>query len=379
MCILLEKAVVLGLLFTEGAPICPDAMGANRSTDDIIAALRSAHEKNEPLGPELQDLSGMKFTDADLSGLDLTGCNFSGCEMSRCNLSGARCPSANFDGATLYKAKLDDAEFLGTTFRNANLSECSAIKTGFGMTDLEGANYFNSRLEDSSFVDAQVRKADFRAAKMARSRFLEADLEQSDFSQADLTDVDFRETNIDGADFSRTILNGAHLRDVRNYKQAIWIGADIRDIDFSGAYLVRQHIIDENFLHEFRNQDKVHSALYFVWKLTSDCGRSMVRWGLFLAINVLLFAGIYWGIDQWMPPAEPLASHLTKIGEEGLPGGFIPYIYYSVVTFTTLGYGDVSPQTVVGQIILIIHISIGYLGLGALLSILATKFALRGN
>jgi len=354
-------------------------MEANRSTDDIIAALRRSQEKNESLGPELQDLSGVKFTDADLSELDLTGCNFSGCEMSRCNLSGVRCPSANFDGATLYKAKLDDAEFLGTTFRNANLSECSAIKTGFGMTDLEGANYFNSRLEDSSFVDAQVRNADFRAAKMARSRFLEADLEQSDFSQADLTDVDFRETNIDGADFSRTILNGAHLRDVRNYKQAIWIGADIRDIDFSGAYLVRQHIIDENFLHEFRNQDKVHSALYYVWKLTSDCGRSMVRWGLFLAINVLLFAGIYWGIDQWMPPAEPLASHLTKIGEEGLPGGFIPYIYYSVVTFTTLGYGDVSPQTVVGQIILIIHISIGYLGLGALLSILATKFALRGN
>ncbi|MDP6035936.1 MAG: pentapeptide repeat-containing protein, partial [Verrucomicrobiota bacterium] len=67
-------------------------MEANRSTDDIIAALRSAHEKNEPLGPELQNLSGLKFTDADLSGLDLTGCNFSGCEMSRCNLSGARCP-----------------------------------------------------------------------------------------------------------------------------------------------------------------------------------------------------------------------------------------------------------------------------------------------
>ncbi len=351
-------------------------MEANRSTDDIIAALRSAHEKNEPLGPELQDLSGLKFTDADLSGLDLTGCNFSGCEMSRCNLSGARCPSANFDGATLYKAKLDDAEFLGTTFREANLSECSAIKTGFGMTDLEGANLFNSHLEDSSFVDAQVRKADFRASKMARSRFLEADLEQSDFSQADLTDVDFRETNIDGADFSRTTLNGAHLRDVRNYKQAIWIGADIRDIDFSGAYLVRQHIIDENFLYEFRHQDKAHSVVYHVWKLTSDCGRSMIRWGVFLALNVLLFAAIYWGMDTWMPP-EKMTSHLTGI--EDLHGGFISYLYFSVVTFTTLGYGDVSPITVAGQAVLIVHIAIGYLGLGALLSILATKFASRGN
>ena len=87
-----------------------------------------------------------------------------------------------------------------------------------------------------------------------------------------------------------------------------------------------------------------------------------------------------------MPPEEidpntskPFVSHLTNIGDGGLPGGFIPYLYYSVVTFTTLGYGDVSPQTAAGQIIQIIHISIGYLGLGALLSILATKFATRGN
>ena len=105
----------------------------------------------------------------------------------------------------------------------------------------------------------------------------------------------------------------------------------------------------------------------------------MIRWGVFLALNILFFAVIYWGMDTWMPPAEPFASHLTKIGEGGLPGGFIPYLYYSVVTFTTLGYGDVAPQTVAGQIVLIIHISIGYLGLGALLSILATKFASRGN
>ncbi|MDP7010011.1 MAG: pentapeptide repeat-containing protein [Verrucomicrobiota bacterium] len=354
-------------------------MEANRSTDDIIAALRSAQEKKELLGPEFQDLAGVKFTDADLSGLDLTGCNFSGCEMSRCNLSKASCPSANFDGATLYKANLDGAEFLGTTFREANLSECSALEAGFGRVDLTGAKFFRAQLEDSTFVGAKVQKADFRAAKMSRCRFMEAKLGHADFSRADLKDVDFRETNIDGANFRHASLRGAQLRDARNYTKADWIGADIRDIDFSGAYLVRQHIIDENFLHEFRHQDKIHSAVYHAWKLTSDCGRSMMRWGVFLVLNVLLFAFIYWGMDTWMPPDAPLVSHLKKIGEGGLPGGFIPYVYYSVVTFTTLGYGDVVPQTTAGQIVLIIHISIGYLGLGALLSILATKFASRGS
>jgi uncharacterized protein YjbI with pentapeptide repeats len=352
-------------------------MEANRSAKDIINALRRAQESGEPPDPELLDFRGVNFTDADLSGLDLSGGDFSGCEMSRCNFSEARCPSANFDGATLYQARLDGTEFMGTTFREANLTECSALKTGLGMTDLEGANFFNARLEGATFVDAQIRRADFRAAKMARSRLLEADLEQADFSQADLTDVDLRETNLDDTNFRYSILKGAKLREVRNYTKANWIGADIRDIDFTGAYLVRRHIIDENYLYEFRHQSRVTRVVYFIWKWTSDCGRSMVRWGVFLLLNVILFACIYGAMDAFMPPDGPGSSHLTGLSD--LAGGFIRYLYFSVVTFTTLGYGDVSPVSVPGQIILIIHITLGYLGLGALLSILANKFASRGN
>jgi hypothetical protein len=303
--------------------------------------------------------------------------------MSNCDLSGTSCPSANFTGAILYQAKLDGAEFLGATFRDANLSECTAIKSGFGMTDLTGANFFHATLEDSTFVDAQICRADFRAAKMARCRLLEADLSRTDFSQADLTDADLCETDIFGANFRQTTLRAGQLRDARNYTKADWIGADIRDMDFTGAYLLRRHIIDENYLYEFRHQSKVTRVVYFVWKWTSDCGRSMMRWGVFLALNAFFFGSIYWGMDAWMPPGGEGSSHLMGIkpveGDPGLPGGFLPYLYYSVVTFTTLGFGDVSPVSVAGQVVLIIHIAIGYLGLGALLSILATKFASRGH
>ena len=351
-------------------------MEATQSAEDIIDALRRAKETGEPMGPELLDLRGVRFTDADLSGLDLTGCNFSDCEMSRCNLSNACCPSANFDGAKLYKATLDGAEFLGTTFRGANLTESQALKAGFGMTDFTDANCYHSKMEDATFVEAQLRNVDFRAAKMARCRLYEADLEGTDFDQAFLDDADLRETNIQGVNFRNTSLRGSQLREVQNYTKADWIGADIRDIDFAGAYLVRQHIIDENFLYEYKHQSKVTRCVYHVWKWTSDCGRSLTRWGVFLALNVLLFAFFYRGLDQWGPPAGK-ESHLQGIKELG--GDFIPYLYYSGVTFTTLGYGDVSPTSAIGQIVLIVHIAFGYLGLGALLSILATKFASRGH
>ena len=353
-------------------------MEAIKSTDDIINALRRVQASGEPPGTELQDLSGVKFTDADLSGLNLDGCNFSGCEMSRCNLSEARCPSATFDGATLYKARLDGAEFLGSTFKKANLTECSAIKTGFGMTDLTEANFFKANLEEATLVDAELRLADFRAAKMTRCRLLEADLEGTDLTQAVLKDADLRDTKIDGADFRNAELDGAKLRGARGYLNADWIGADITDTNFTGAYLLRNHVIDENFIHEFKGQSKLTKYVYFIWKWTSDCGRSLTRWGLFLSANVVLFALIYWVMDQ-SPPAG-MESHLKGIGGvDGVHEGFIAYLYYSVVTFTTLGYGDISPVSMAGQIVLIIHIAFAYLGLGALLSILATKFASRGH
>ena len=271
---------------------------------------------------------------------------------------------------------MDGAEFLGTTFRGANLTESQALKAGFGMTDFTDANCYHSKMEDATFVEAQLRNVDFRAAKMARCRLYEADLEGTDFDQAFLDDADLRETNIQGVNFRNTSLRGSQLREVQNYTKADWIGADNRDIDFAGAYIVRQHIIDENFLYEYKHQSKVTRCVYHVWKWTSDCGRSLTRWGALLALNVLLFAFFYWGLDQWGPPAGK-ESHLQGIKELG--GDFIPYLYYSVVTFTTLGYGDVSPTSAIGQIVLIVHIAFGYLGLGALLSILATKFASRGH
>ena len=342
-------------------------MEATTSAEDLVAAMRRALDQDDQLPPELQDLSGKSFEGADLSKLDLTGCNFSDCDLTGCNLTEARCPSANFDGATLHKATLDGAEFFGSTFVGANLSECSAKGAGFGMTDQTDASFFSAKLEEATFVDAQLRRTNFATAKAPRTRMLEASLEGADFSNADLSGAELSETDLSGARFRNAKLLGAQLREVNNYTKADWIGADIRDIDFTGAYLVRNFIIDENYLYEFRNQSSVTRAVYFVWKTTSDCGRSMVRWGGFLALNVLLFAIIYWAMGP---------THLDNITDKH---GFIHYLYFSVVTFTTLGYGDITPITAAGRAVLIIHIAIGYLGLGALLSILATKFASRGH
>ncbi|WP_041279584.1 ion channel [Desulfobacula toluolica] len=50
------------------------------------------------------------------------------------------------------------------------------------------------------------------------------------------------------------------------------------------------------------------------------------------------------------------------------------YYYYSIVTFTTLGFGDIVPNDIKSEIIITIEVILGYIMLGGLISIFATKF-----
>jgi len=60
------------------------------------------------------------------------------------------------------------------------------------------------------------------------------------------------------------------------------------------------------------------------------------------------------------------------------PTSFSP-LYYSFVTLTTLGYGDVVPSSPGAQVVSVVEVVVGYVALGGLLSIFATKMARRAE
>jgi len=53
--------------------------------------------------------------------------------------------------------------------------------------------------------------------------------------------------------------------------------------------------------------------------------------------------------------------------------------YYSVVTFTTLGFGDIIPQNSTAAIWVTIEVILGYIMLGGLITIFASKLSRRGG
>ncbi len=279
--------------------------------DEIIARYREAQASGNPLPIELQKLAGMNFLGRDLSGLDLSGCDFSKAELSRCNFKGTIATHTKFDGATLFQACLDGGEFMASSFRDANLSEASIQNAGLGETRLEGANLVLSNLDGTTLTKSSLKGARLHMASLQEARLLDSDLRGAEFNQANLSGADMRGSDVTGADFGKSDLRGIQLRGLKNYGSANWIGADIRDIDFTGAYLIRRHIVDENYLDEFQNQGKLSRWIYWLWWATSDCGRSLLRWGV-LNVGIIICFGLAFKLlpDVHTPvdPEAPLKS-----------------------------------------------------------------------
>ncbi|MGI9625975.1 MAG: pentapeptide repeat-containing protein [Longimicrobiales bacterium] len=313
--------------------------------------------------PHSEKLQGADLAGANLEGLDLSGLDLSGADLTGANLRRATMVGTNLAGATLDHADLQGAELLGATLKGADLSDVDGTNAGFGGSDASGADFFNAKLEGATFTRGTLVGADFRAAVLRGVRLREADLEDANLDRADLRDADLESSRLAGANFQGARLQGARLTNVDGYGEANWVGAEIAGTDFTGAYRVRRTIMDENFLHEFRTSGSLNSKLYWLWWATSDCGRSMGRWSLFTLLLTLAFAGLYSLVDL------DLGSYPTRIS----------YLYYSVVTLTTLGYGDVLPASGPAQLLAMIQVLIGYVMLGGLISILSTKMARRAD
>ncbi len=330
------------------------------STQDAQEAI-DAH-RADPRNP-LPSLAGVRWSGLDLSGLHFSGQDCSGADLSRCCLDKAVFLGANLRGATLFECSAQQAEFGGADLTGANLVRADLEQACLGQAILNEARFDDANLSRASLVSVEARDASFSLANLESARLNDACLHGANFAQATLRSAVLDQACVEGAVFLGADMRSCELRHLSGQRRADWIGVDLRDVDFTGAYLLRRHVRDQNYLHEFRQQSKGHQALYWVWWLTSDCGRSMLRWGLFTGALVMLFAAAYLLVDV----------------DYGSHEGFLSPVYFSLVTMTTLGYGDVLPASTPAQIVTMLEVATGYLMLGGLVSILSSKLARRAD
>jgi ion channel len=103
--------------------------------------------------------------------------------------------------------------------------------------------------------------------------------------------------------------------------------------------------------------------------------RVVDREHLYAGLSAYLLAGIFFGVFYWV--LERTWSGSFVIRGEGAQSDFsLPAaIYYSVVTLTTLGYGDIAPRSEVGRGLAIMEAVAGQLYLAVMIARLVSLYA----
>lgn len=115
--------------------------------------------------------------------------------------------------------------------------------------------------------------------------------------------------------------------------------------------------------HSFRVKRNYSSHLaYVILEKTSNYGTSFVRWGITTLLFILFFGWIFLVIDT-----------IQTGGMMVHGGGWYDYFYFSIVSFTTVGFGDITPVTVLQKILVGFEVLSGYVMLGMLINLIQKK------
>jgi len=330
------------------------------SDDDFRAALLSGAEGWEiRVSANPEALHGLELAEVDLSGRDFA--------------------SHDFTRTDFFRADLTEANFKKARFAHADLTGARLRRTALYKAEFQGAILLEADLKGADLSATQCEGADFRGADLRGANLTDADLRGCDFSYADLTGADLSRADITGAKFNFAQPAEANVTHIRYGGYRVMSGSyyGVRGVDatFGNALFVRD-AKDQDYIDTLYQAllDKpvgfvrgVELFLFRAWALI-DHGRSLLKVAFYAAIIATLYGMIYladmvygWGIMDYSKSAQTW---------------FTPF-YYSVVTYTTLGFGDVTAASLLGEIMVISEVIVGYFTLGLLLAILANTIARR--
>lgn len=359
-------------------------------------------------------LAGANLRHAHLHGTnfmhaDVRGTNFLYARLAGASLVLADARYAEFQGASMTQVQLGSIKADGASFRDAHLA-----RADFQRATLTSAVFDNAVLDDAKFSRAEMREASLVGAKMNRTQLDSVSLEYAKLSGAVLSgarlfgarlkSADLSRTRLDGTDFEGACLDDAILHRVdlnlADFRDATLFAARISDpvwwlelprATLSGTIfptrlpehpiqdvlglppVLRRRLSDVQYLRDLhRRCTPVGRAAMWMWGLTCCFGQSLGRWWACSGIALLLFTLAAMSLPFNIATRSVVDGHaISGVAHPDFPQA----LYFSIVTFTTLGYGDLSPATNTGRLCVAAGVFAGYMLLGGLISILANKLA----
>ena len=230
-------------------------------------------------------LAGSHIFDSRFEGADLVGADMTNCEMTHCDLKGADLTKARLAGARLWNADLE----------GANLTECD-----LSWTDLWGAKLFRVKLWHTVFT----------GAKSITSRSFSGD---TGLFKCPV----INETGLLSAEES--------YRDLKSYFMSNGMYNDASWASF------KEKTMERMLFKKKRDLTYIPSALM---NILCGYGEKPYRIIISALSTIFIYALVYFALNA--------VECSTAQGYVLRPSD---YLYYSAITFTTVGYGDFIPKT----------------------------------
>jgi hypothetical protein len=269
----------------------------------------------------------------------------------------ASCPLPRLESEAaprdLRGAIIEAVDFSGeTAFADTAFDASKFVNVQFNDASITGSRFDRSTFSDNcSFTSCVGVGSSFRGCDCRGVSFYGANLAGADLSRCDLRDSDLRDTNLARAIVTLEGALGFLYR--RNWTR---FGGDYQalvTLHPKTARWLRRHIAEEAEAESTRRRHRMWGTVLYI---LSNHGRSAGRVGYWAVAVWLLFASLYTALP--VPRAlfgTKLGSMLSAtapmfgVGSESVYLDFWSALYFSTVTITTLGYGDITPGNAIAR------------------------------
>lgn len=293
-----------------------------------------------------------EFRDINAEGIEFSECIFDRCKFVRSKLRGSQFVDATFqDKQTIRDVSFRRGDFTGTELKDQDLNSVDFESTTFLRTDIRGSSLAGAAVHDMQFDSARINENTDLGRVCAYE--LMADRNKEENPSISIEDIDWVERERSIIERNRRATARAGLRrlisrlrsssDKDELKKAIRV------------YRAYQNLLRANSLMKYYTEYRIRerhaqrklaisTGNYFQWvrlelsRVTMLYGESPWRVIGFSGLIVAVWSILYRLSGAVIDTTQADGHAASSLAES---------LYFSIVTFTTLGYGDLQPQTTV--------------------------------
>ena len=258
----------------------------------------------------------------------------------------------------------------GINLKFADMSQAKLVNADLSNSDLTRADFSGASLYGVNLEGSNLFKTNFEEANLKSANLINCDLLGADFTNTKLNNVDWGKDFkvINEIEAEKAVASGDHEKAIKKYLEA----EDIyRVLKISMQAQTLGEDVGKMFLREMivkRKQMPTYSPLRIVSKIahiTTGYGEKLGNI-LYSVIAVLVVCALIYGIDGVVYQDRNLSFFADDIQEYGYWRTFGNLFYFSVVVFSTVGFGEITPLGLLNKTVMIFE---GMTG-GLILSIL---------